>query len=394
MRLSVRQRTTPELPGLIGTARVGRRTPSLLPRLRPGDIAVVDELDLDRATASALVDAGVAAVVNVQPMISGRFPNLGPELLAEAGVGLVDGIGADALSAVPDGRAVRLLDGELLAGEQVVASGRVVDADTIRDEMAQARNQMVAQLDSFVHNASEFLRREEDLLLHGGGLPTLHTRLTDRVGVVVAPAPENAAELARITRFAKEQDAVLVGVNRGADAIVKAGLKPAVVVLDDAEALPAAATLRGAADVVVRTDSGAVSGLVESVERLGVRPRSLRTSATAEDAALLLADAAGARALVTVGMPATLEEFLDRRRPGLASTYLTRLKVGPRLVDSAVVPQLYSGRVRPWHVFVVLLAGLVAVAAAVAVTPVGQQWLHDLQPAVESLVNDLQGLFP
>ena len=85
-------------------------------------------------------------------------------------------------------------------------------------------------------------------------------------------------------------------------------------------------------------------------------------------------------------MHATLEEFLDRQRPGLASTYLTRLKVGPTAGRRhRRCPQLYSGRVRPWHVLLVLLAGLVAVAAAIAVTPVGQQWAaRRPQPAVGS----------
>jgi uncharacterized membrane-anchored protein len=83
---------------------------------------------------------------------------------------------------------------------------------------------------------------------------------------------------------------------------------------------------------------------------------------------------------------ASLEEVLDRQTPGLAGTYLTRLKMGHLLVDAASVHLLYSGRVRPRHVFLVLLAGLLALAAAVAVTPVGQEWLT-------ALTDYLQGLF-
>jgi uncharacterized membrane-anchored protein len=382
MKLPVRQRAVPELPGLQATARVERRTQVLLPRLRPGDIAVLDHLDLDRATASALAEAGVTAVVNAAPMISGRFPNLGPELLVEAGIPLVDRIGIEGLGAVRDGARVRLHGSDLFVGEELVASGRVVDAATVQEEMAQARTGMVTQLESFVHNSAEFLRREEGLLLHGQGLPVLNTLLAGRPVVVVVPSPGHRAQLADIVRFARERDAALIGVQRGADTLLAAGLKPDVVVLDsraDGVASPSAKALRAARDVVIRVDRGGPDGALDAVERLGVRPVRLVSGLTAGDAALVLADAGGASVLVGVGLPATLEQVLDRQQPGLASTYLTRLKVGPRLVDAATVPELYSGRVRPWHLLLALLAGLVAVAAAVAVTPVGQQWFDELQ---------------
>ncbi len=90
MAVPVRNRSSLPQPGLTGTARVDRRTKVLLPRLRTGDVAVLDQLDLDRATAQALVDAGVSAVLNLSPFLSGRYPALGPVLLAEAGLVLLD----------------------------------------------------------------------------------------------------------------------------------------------------------------------------------------------------------------------------------------------------------------------------------------------------------------
>ncbi len=111
-----------------------------------------------------------------------------------------------------------------------------------------------------------------------------------------------------------------------------------------------------------------------AVERTGARPPRSSTATTAEDAALLLAHAGGATPIVGVGLHADLEDFLDRDRGGLASTYLTRLALGPHLVDATAVPSLYSGRVRPHHLYVVMLAGLVALLCALLVTPVGQEW--------------------
>ncbi len=125
---------------------------------------MVDHLDLDRATAQALVDAEVSAVVNASRFISGRYPNLGPELLAQAGVVLVDGIGADGLAAIGDGARVRIHEGTVYAADEAVASGRIVDLDTVITEMTAARTGMGAQLESFTRNTAEFLRREQELL--------------------------------------------------------------------------------------------------------------------------------------------------------------------------------------------------------------------------------------
>jgi len=50
-------------------------------RLRPGDVAVIQHVDLDRSSAEALIDCQVAAVVNAGESISGRYPTLGPEVL-------------------------------------------------------------------------------------------------------------------------------------------------------------------------------------------------------------------------------------------------------------------------------------------------------------------------
>jgi len=276
----------------------------------------------------------------------------------------------------------------VFADDAAVAMGREVDLDTVDREMAQARAGMGSQLETFTHNSTEFLRREEGLLLHGLGLPDTATRIAGRPVVVVAAGSGSRRRLASIEAFIREQVPVLVGVDRGADLLLDAGHRPDIVLLTntagDADR-PSARALRAARDVVVRVDSG---GRLHSdqLERLGVRPLPVESSATSEDTALLLLEAEEARLIVGVGLHASLEEVLDRQNPGLAGTYLTRLKVGHLLVDAASVHLLYSGRVRPRHVFVVLLAGLLAVATAVAVTPVGQEWLTQL-------TDYLQGLF-
>jgi uncharacterized membrane-anchored protein len=394
MKLAARQRSAaPALPGIHGTARVDRRTASLLPRLRAGDLAVLDHLDLDRAAAQSLVDAGVAAVLNATPMISGRYPSLGPEVLVSAGIPVVDGLGPEALARIRDRASVRLHEGRVYAGDDLVAEGREVDADLVREEMEAARSGLITQLESFTHNSTEFLRREQDLLLHGRGVPRPRTDMAGRPVVVVVRGHDWEAELAGIRPYLREQHPVLVGVDAGADALREAGHQPDIVVVSDTRDadLPSLETLRRAADVVVLVERGATRAATERFERLGVRPLRFESGATAEDAALILADSGDASLIVGEGMHATLDEFLDRRRAGLASTYLTRLKVGPRLVDAAAVPHLYDGQVRPRHLLAVTIAGLVALVAAVGVTPVGQEWAADLGTALSGLIVSDQG---
>ncbi len=393
MKFPSRHRTAPAPPGLVATARVDRRTRALLPRLARGNIAVVHHQDMDRATAQALLDRGVSAVVNTAPFITGRYPNLGPELLADAGVQLVE-VDPGALSTIRDGHRVRLHDGGIHEGEHLVAQGREVDAADVRERMDLAREGLASQLTSFTHNSTEFLRREEGLLLHGRGLPDLVTEIAGRPVVVVVAGHEHHAELAGIKRFVGEQAPVLVGVDQGADALLEVGLAPDVVVVGpDSSEAPSAKALRGARDVVVCVERGGPRVDLAHVERLVARPLQVETGATTEDIAMLLADHSEASLIVGVGMHATLDEFLDRQRSGLASTYLTRLKVGPLLVDAAAVPTLYSGRVRPHHVWLVLVACVLALVAAVAVTPVGQTWAASAGDGAQALWAHLVDLF-
>jgi len=384
-------------PGLIGTARVERRTHTLVPRLKPGDIAVLDHLDLDRASAHQLVDSGVAAVVNASAMISGRYATLGPEVLVAAGVVLVDRAGPEVLTAVKDGAPVRLDEGVLYVDDVAVASGTVLDAAEVAAQMAQAREGMAAHLASFTHNTSEFLSREQDLLLHGRGIPGTRTTFADRPVVVVATGHQHREELKAIRRFVKEARPVLVGVDGGADALLAAGHDPDVVVVTEEPGRGdrvSGRALRAATDVVVRLDRGSPATATAPLRQLGIHPLRLETGATAEDAALILAQRAGASVIVGVGMHATLDEFLDRRRGGVASTFLTRLAVGPTLVDASSLPLLYSGRVRPRHLLAVTVAGLLALGAAIATTPVGQEWVDDARPAVERVVDTMQEWLP
>jgi uncharacterized membrane-anchored protein len=397
--MKLKTRTQTIAPGILGTARVDRRTTSLLPRLAAGDVAVLDQFDLDGPTAEAMVEAGVVAVLNRSELISGRFPTRGPQILVDAGVAVVDRLqcadGGDVLSAIGDGRRVRVYDGAVLVGDRVVATGRELTPDDIAGQLAAARSGLTAQLQTLTHNSAEFLRREESLVLQGEGVPHLRTPLEGRPVVLLADGPDDAHELRLLRRYLTEVRPVIVAVGQGLDVASAAGLRPDIVVLSARiEELPPAKALRAARDVVVTETSGGtqtVRTVLDRFDRISVRPVTLRTTAALDDAALLLLDAAGARPIVTVGVRGTLEELLDNSRGGLASGYVTRLKTGHHVVEAALVPALYSGQLRARHAYTVLLAGLLAVAAAIATTHVGQQWATDLGHQLAQLLTSLRG---
>lgn len=391
MRIASLRRSRGAAPaGIVGVARVDRRTKSLAKRLRPGDVAVIDHVDLDRASADMLAACGVGAVVNASPSTSGRYPNLGPKILADAGILLVDHVGGDVFGAVKDGQRVQIVDGVVSVKGEGAARGEVLDAPRVDRLMEDARAGMSTQLESFTANAMEYLRRERDLLLDGAGLPGITTRLEGRHALIVVKEYDYSTDLRQLRRYIGEYGPVLIGVEGGADALLEAGHQPDLIVGDLEDVSNKA--LRSGAELVVHAGHvGRPTGM-DRLERLGIDGIPFHTTGTAEDAAMLFAEHNNASLIVTIGTNATLVALLDKGRSGMASTFLTRLQAGSKLVDAKAVTRLYRSQVRSWHLLLLLLSGIVALIVAVALTSTGQEWLDDLGRYWADLLNWVQGL--
>jgi uncharacterized membrane-anchored protein len=361
-------------PGVTGIARVDKRTGDLLRRIGPGEVVVLDQVDLDRATAEALVAAEVTGVVNASPSISGRFPNLGPEIVVGAGIVLIDGVGTDILRAVKEGSKVRLFEGAVYVGDKEIGRGTEQSVETIADLMIDAKAGMSAQLEAFSANTIEFLRRERTLILDGVGVPELNATIRGQQVLVVASGRDHEEDLRRLKRYITEHRPVLIGVDGGADTLHHLGYRPNVIV-GDPDGL-STDTLRSGAEVVVPAHMDGHAPGLERVQDLGIGAVTFPASGNSEDLALLLADAHGATLVVTVGFQATLHEFLDRGRSGSnPSTFLTRLKLGSKVVDGKAVATLHRSRVSIGAVILLVLAALVAVAVGLAVSGVGDAYL-------------------
>ncbi len=354
-------------PGISGTARVDRDIDRLLRRVEPGDIVVLDVLDLDRVTADALVDANVAGVVNASPSISGRYPNLGPEVLVANGVTLIDETGPEIFKKIKDGAKVRLHNGGVYAGDRRLVLGNERTDQDIVDKMHEAKSGLVSHLEAFAGNTIEFIRSESPLLIDGIGIPDIDVDMRRRHVVVVAEQPGAAEDLKGLKPFIKEYQPILVGVGIGADVLRKAGYRPALIVGDPEQM--SADVLKCGAQVVLPADADGHAPGLERIQDLGVGAMTFPAAGSAADLALLLADHHGAALIVTAGHTASIEEFFDRtRQQSNPSTFLTRLKVGDKLVDAKAVATLYRNRISAGAIALLVLAVLVAIIVALWVS--------------------------
>jgi len=302
--------------------------------------------------------------------LSGRFAALGPSVLLEAGVVLLE-TEEPAVRGLRSGSSVRLDEDTLYDGETPIATVHRLTAEELDQRLETARTGMASQLDTFAHTASEFLRREEGVLLHGTGLPELRAGLAGRPVVVVGPHA-TATDVRKLSRFLREQRPVLVGVDGGAELLARRRHLD-LLVLSGAGA-PSDRVLGRAREVVLH---GVDESVRRQVDKLNVPTHAVGTGASSTDVALLLAHRGGARLVVPVGDPATLEALIDRERSDQASTVLTRMRLGTSVVEASAVPLLYTGRVRVWHLLAVLLAALAVLAFTLAATPIGNDWWHD-----------------
>ncbi|WP_436528116.1 putative cytokinetic ring protein SteA [Actinoplanes sp. HUAS TT8] len=392
MRLPTLRRVRTTEPGPVsGVARLDRRTKRLTGRLRPGEIAVIDHVDLDRVAADSLVASGVTAVLNAKPSISGRYPNLGPEVLIQGGVVLLDNLGEEVFAGLREGQVVSIEGDAVLLDGTPVATGTRQDAETVAKAMADARDGLSVQLEAFAANTMDYLKQERDLLLDGVGVPDVQTRIAGRHVLIVVRGYDYKEDLDVLRPYIREYKPVLIGVDGGADALVENGYTPDMIIGDMDSVTDD--VLRCGAEVVVHAyPDGRAPGL-ERVSNLGVDALTFPAAATSEDLAMLLADEKGASLIVAVGTHANLVEFLDKGRGGMASTFLTRLKVGGKLVDAKGVSRLYRQNISGSALLLLVLSAVAAMASAVAVSTVGKAYLTVVSEWWDNLVFTLGNLF-
>lgn len=369
MKLSRRRGGPVEAPNIInGRARGDRRTKDLIPRLHDGDIALVYHQDIDRVAAEALVAAGVKGVVNANSSMTGRYPNLGALIITAAGLPLLDEVGIETLSAIADGAPLTIKGDALFVDGQLHGRGVRLERSTLEQRYEQAKIAVNDQLAGFAANTLEYIAEEPELVTERLEIPDLETDLFQRQALVVVRGLDYREDLEALRRigYLKDLRPILIGVDGGADALLENGYAPDLI-LGDFDSVSKRALTKGAELVVQAYPGGEAPGAAR-LEKLGHDYTTIEAVGTSEDVALNLAFEKGAELIVLVGSHTSMVDFLDKGREGMASTFLTRMKVAPILVDAKGVSRLYRTTVRKRDLTLLVLSALFTIVVIALVT--------------------------
>lgn len=358
--------------GIRARVRVDARARKLASRLERGEIAVIDHPDVDRATAQALISAGAVAVLNASPSSSGRYPNLGPTLLLESGIIVIDDCGPDIMT-LREGDEVVIVDDRVTRSGTTIATGIRQSLADIQASIENTRDSLSTRVAAFAATTGEYFESEAPLLLEKVGLPELATRLDDATVLVVFDDANSARELKACREWIRDSNPLVIAVEGGADIAAKARLHPSIIVGD--MELVSEKLLRSGAELIVSESHDRPNPGKDRLKRMGLEYRVMETSSTAKDAAILLATLAQAKVIVTVGERTSLDDFLDQGRTGMAGTFFTRLLAGTRLVSATAIAATHRPRIRLMSVILLILAAGASLGAAFSITPLGSDLL-------------------
>ena len=352
---------------VVGPARLGKRTKDLVKRLEVGEIAIIDHADLDRIAAEDLAASRVAGVINVAPFSTGRYPNIGPLILARSGVVLVEAVGAPLFESLDRGDVIELDGGDVLLSGTTLANGARPSIEDLEERLAEQRSRIDRAIAEFATNTIEHVREESELLSGEILLPQTRTRFDGRHVLIVVRGPRYREDLAALNAYIRDVRPLIIGVDGGADAVLRAGLRPDVILGDMDSATDKA--LRCGAELIVHAYPDGSAPGHERLEDAGLDHLVIPAPGTSQDVAMLLANEKGASLIVMVGAHFNLLEFLDKNRAGMSSTFLTRLRVGETLVDAKGVSRLYRPGIGAPGVALFALAFVLVVVAVIIASP-------------------------
>lgn len=350
-----------------GKAKVDRRTKDLIKRLRAHEIAVVDHVDLDEVAATSLINCRPRAVINAGSSITGKYPNMGPLSLLRAGVSLIDEAGPAVMEKIRDNDEIILRKEGIYRDGKRIAGGVWLSEEVVLAKMTASQENLKKELAKFVENTLFYARREQGLILGEYPIPLLRTNFRGRHTLIVVRGQGYKEDILAIRSYIDEVRPILVGVDGGTDALLELGYLPDLII-GDMDSVSDQALLSGAEIVVHAYPDGNAPGL-KRIQELGLDAVIFPAPGTSEDIALLLAYEKGTELIVAVGTHSNMIDFLEKGRPGMASTFLVRLKVGSILVDAKGVSKLYKQNLRFRHVAEIFLAALIPLVVVTAASP-------------------------
>jgi len=370
--------TQPLPTAVAGPARVGSPR-DLAARARPGDVLVIDALDLREAEADALAATGAIAVVNAQRTASGRQPAAGARRLLDAGLCVIDGAGS-AVLAVRDGTRLTLAGDEVRRGAAVVAEGTALTAARVVAADTAALDHLKVQVAVFGSHAIERLEREGSLFFEGVGLPDLGFDVSGRVVLVVAAGDGAAADLRRLKLFIRDRRPVVIAEGGAVQACLDEKIRPNIII-GGIDTAPDNA-LASARVITLTSDAASLSRL----EAIGAAFDSSDVELSGADIALLAAHHGGATVAVVAGRRASAVDVLSAEPDVGIGAFLTALVTRRASAEASVIADTY--RHRHSLVFVWAVMGLAVATLAVALLS-----LEEARSLAESLWDSVTGWF-
>ncbi len=346
--------------------KIDKKTKVLVKRLEPDDIAVIDHDDLDEIAAESLVDKKIMAVINCGKSITGRYPNLGPKILSNAGIPIFDVVEGNIFDSIKEGDTVRIIDERVFVGDNVIANVEFLSKDKINDLLTSAEENIEIELEKFIGNTLKYANREKDFILGGLKIPKIDTKIKGRHVLVVVRGQNYREDLKTILSYINEVNPVLIGVDGGADALFEFGLTPHIIIGDMDSVSDEC--LKECREIIVHAYLDGDAPGMKRIENLGLEAKLFPAPGTSEDIAMLLAYDKGADLIVAVGTHSNMIDFLEKGRKGMASTFLVRMKVGSKLVDARGVNKLYKSNIKLKYIVWFVIAALIPILAIILVS--------------------------
>lgn len=354
-----------------GVARIDHKTKNLVKRLRPGDIAVISHRDIDEVAARLLLEKRPKAVINTENSITGLFPTKGVALLLAGGVPVIDNVNTDIFDRVKDGDTIIIDGNEIYKGDEKIGFGIRLSENTVDDKLNQANRDLKIILDKFIDNTLDYAKREKNLILEEVNIPALKTSIKGKHVLVVIRGKDYKDDLKAIKSYIDEIHPVIIGVDGAADAVLECGYVPDIIIGDMDSVSDD--SLKKAKEIVVHAYVDGKAPGIARIKQLGLNAHIFPCIGTSEDAALLLAYEKGADLIVAVGSHSNIIDFLEKGRSGMASTFLTRMKIGYKLIDAKGVSKLYNSRIRLSHVIGLIVSALFPIIMLTCLSPAFQQ---------------------
>ncbi|MDD5448371.1 MAG: putative cytokinetic ring protein SteA [Actinomycetota bacterium] len=373
-----------------GKARLDRKTKNLVKRLKPGEIAIIDHRDIDRVSASSIIERNPIAVINASSFITGTYPNIGPLMMLASQIKLIEEVGEDIFDRVHEGDVLKIAGPDIYMDQEKIASGMELCQEEAKRRIEESRKNMGKRLEDFARNTLELLDKEKEILLEEIALPDIKTDFSGRHALVVVRGHGYKEDLRSLKPYIREMRPVLVAVDGGADALLEMGYKPNLTVGDMDSVTDDA--LKVSHEVVLHAYPDGRAPGKERLEKLGIEYEVFPYFGTSEDIAVLIPFEKGAELITVVGGHTNLIDFLDKDRKGMSSTFLARLRIGSILVDAKGVSELYQPRVKTWHFLLMFVVALVVITLVIVLSEPVRQFITVLAMRFQIYLMRLQHL--